>query len=756
MTLRTLRLAFAAALAATPLALSAQSYSCADPASIEVRGVSFTGNHAYRSAFLRDGIVSEPTPFARRWFRLGLFGPKRCVDSLEFARDSARIAYLYRRTGYQKVRVAVIRTPAGPRATTVHFEIREGAPIVVDTLRVEGLDSVAERAMVRQGLALQQGGPFDLAAIAKSTDTLQRRLRDNGYPAASVWYSWRTDSAQSRAEVTFAVEPGTRARLGAIDIRVTPLEGKSQQVPEATVRRLLGVSPGVLYRERQLESAKRNLYLTDVYRVVAVDVDSNDVRAPGDSVVAIHVQLAEGLTHSARAGAGWGTLDCVRASGEYHDLNFRGSAWRFEPSARLSKVLIGRPLAGAAGLCYSELRNDPYSANLNYYFGTAFTAPTTLALGLRPTATFYTERRSEFNAFLRTTPIGALLAASRTSTNRRTQTLSYQLEYGRTEAQPAIFCALFNLCLAEDRDPLLANQRLAVAGWSVVQDWSDDPQFPSRGGVGHLELRHASSAIGSDARVQFSKATVDVTQYIGLGGGVVLAPRIRVGAVVGPSFTGTSKYVPSQERLFAGGGNTVRGFSPNDLGPKVYIASAYDTVRAPGATGTIAPTETVYFRTPPGINAERSVPTGGSALVVANLELRVPSPWLPDRLKWSLFADAGELWNPGAGQAEERFRGLKLTPGVGVRIDTPVGAIRIDVAYNPYSPRPGPAFFDTPISAGGQLYCVSPGNTLAVTGINSSRPPVQVAGTCARDFQPPSVSGFRHHLTLSFGIGQAY
>jgi outer membrane protein insertion porin family/translocation and assembly module TamA len=100
---------------------------------------------------------------------------------------------------------------------------------------------------------------------------------------------------------------------------------------------------------------------------------------------------------------------------------------------------------------------------------------------------------------------------------------------------------------------------------------------------------------------------------------------------------------------------------------------------------------------------------------------------------------------------------VKYTPGIGVRVFTIVGVIRLDLAYNPYAPRAGSAFFDTPISQGGQLFCVSPGNTLPVTGLGRpDQPPAQASGACIADFRPPAPSGFLRKLNLTFGIGQAY
>ena len=58
-----------------------------------------------------------------------------------------------------------------------------------------------------------------------------------------------------------------------------------------------------------------------------------------------------------------------------------------------------------------------------------------------------------------------------------------------------------------------------------------------------------------------------------------------------------------------------------------------------------------------------------------------------------------------------------FTPGIGVRVRTPIGFLRADLAYNPYDRPSGAAYFDTPLNQGSRLYCVSPGNTLPATGV---------------------------------------
>jgi outer membrane protein insertion porin family len=85
----------------------------------------------------------------------------------------------------------------------------------------------------------------------------------------------------------------------------------------------------------------------------------------------------------------------------------------------------------------------------------------------------------------------------------------------------------------------------------------------------------------------------------------------------------------------------------------------------------------------------RVAATGGNTLAVANVELRVPSPILSSRLRLAAFVDAGGVWNRGG---NERTAVIRVTPGVGLRVATPLGPARLDLAYNPYKLQPGTLF----------------------------------------------------------------
>jgi outer membrane protein assembly factor BamA len=103
----------------------------------------------------------------------------------------------------------------------------------------------------------------------------------------------------------------------------------------------------------------------------------------------------------------------------------------------------------------------------------------------------------------------------------------------------------------------------------------------------------------------------------------------------------------------------------------------------------------------------RTSPAGSYAVALANAELRFPSPIWPSRFRLAAFVDVGRLWDQG-----ERglvSAGFRLTPGAGLRVITPLGPLRVDVAYNDYPRLRGPLYVAVPPTetAPGRLDLVS-------------------------------------------------
>ncbi len=735
---------------------SAQDVTC-DRGDLEVRGLKFTGNTAFTSADLAKIIVTTPSAWARRFLHLP-FTVRRCLDRAELPRDRARLTIFYRKRGFPDVAVDTAVRSVGPGDVEVQFMIHEGLPTRLQSLVIIGLDSIPGRRDLTRALPIRAGQRFDRVSIEAARDTIARRLRNSGYPRAAVTNSFAVDSLRLTAVDTIAVAAGPFTRIGSLSIKVVPFQSKKQQISDAVVRRIIGLDSGRVYREDELLNAQRTLYQTEAYQHVSLLPDTTS--APGDSTIAINAVLAENTTKAARLGAGYGTLDCFRVTGELSNYNFLRGARRLDLTTRVSKMGIGEPLGGLKNLC-PQAKADPFSAKLNYYAGATLRQPVFFGLRAVPTITVFSERVSEYNVYLRTTVIGGIASVDWRRFARTPVTFAYSMDLGRTEAQPALFCAVFNICDQEDRRRVQETQRLAVLSAIVSHDGSNSAFSPTGGSQWRVEARHASPLTLSDSSLRFSKLIVEGSQYWGISDGAVLAFRVRGGVVIGRSLSGNTGFIPPQERLYAGGPSTVRGFSQNELGSAIYLASSYEIVypKLPFTSDTL-------FSVPAGDRSfRRLVPVGGNSLLVSNLELRLKSPFLPDVLQWTLFTDAGDVWNRGQQGSFQNFR-IKVTPGIQLTALSPVGPVRLVMGYNPYDRPAGPIYYEVPRVVGsssvlgpdvGALPCVSPGNNLAVHRPDPTTSVlVQSEGQCPATFLPSGSSGFRSRLTFGLAIGQAF
>ena len=748
-----------------PLGLQAQRDAC-DPAELEVRSLAFIGNRAFSNGQLAAVIALTASDVSRRLLVIGgVFGVRRCGNPGLVAIDRARLVIYYRRRGYPDVQVDTVVQRAA-RMMDLRFVIREGRVTTIDTLRVSGVEGIAERDRLIRDLPIRRGEPFDAYRLEQSRDTLRRRLADVGYPFAQVLLATDVmrgagaDSSTRTAVVEFSVRPGPLVTIGNVVVNSLPREGRPQEIPSDVVRGLVGLTVGKRYQQNDVERATRALYLTDAYQQVRIEprlLDSLSY-ASDSARVEVVVNIAERFMHSRTLSAGFGTLDCFRTQLQYTDRNLLRRARRLEVTGRLSKIGIGRPLdfEGGDALCGAVANGrDPYSDRLNYYVGATLRPPVGPG-GLRiPEVTLYSEVRGEFRAYRRTTPIGAITSVTLQAAPRVPVTIAYDLSFGRTEAQPALFCSVLNRCAPADRRIFETTRRLAVAGANFSRDRTDDPINPRRGSFTRLSVRHASPFTLSDSAFKFSSAVLDASKFWGLGLGTTLAVRLQLGAIFGSS----DRLVPPQERLYAGGPTTVRGFRQNELGPVAYVVNPDSTqpfIRRPNGDGTFS------YEVNPSVQPFRVVPVGGNTVTVGNVELRVRSPFLPTLLQWTLFADFGQVWSRGGSDASLRNSTLRTTPGIGARIFSPVGVIRLDFGYNNYAPRSGAAYFnDLPRADGTQaLLCVSPGNNIVARDVVDADGTTRVVqddySQCRGSYAPNRNRGALGPFTFFFAIGQAF
>jgi len=186
--------------------------------------------------------------------------------------------------------------------------------------------------------------------------------------------------------------------------------------------------------------------------------------------------------------------------------------------------------------------------------------------------------------------------------------------------------------------------RTSMVFAGLRQNTTDDELYPSRGGLLLARGEVSPDFLGAD--LQFARTVLEARRYINLyKKKFILASRLKVG-LMGP--IEKTQEIPIFRRFFSGGYNSVRGYRLYYLGPR----------------------------------DSAGLPVGGDALLEGSGELRFP---LYKELRGVVFMDFGNVYprinNLDIGQ-------LKYAAGAGLRYQTPIGPVGLDVGVplNPIDP----------------------------------------------------------------------
>lgn len=678
-----------------------------------VRELKFEGNRAIDHYTLSTVIATTQSSwFASyplvRWIGLG---EKRYLDEAEFRRDVVRLLLFYRQSGYMS---AVIDTVVRRREkdALIRFRIHEGEPVRVRRFDLKGFEGIFNVERRRGDLPLHVGDPFNRFLFQASADSVVAWLNNLGYPYAEVFRSLDANAGLLQADVALEVIPGLRVRVGSVEI-----EGL-RAFDTSDVRPMLSVHPGDVLTRDRLYQSQRDLYGMGVFRTASVTLLDSVPGGPGDTLARVLVRVNEGPRHRVRVGLGYATLECLRFQAGWTAVGFLGGVRSLDVTGRLGNVGVGYPLdAGLDRIC-PELHDPLTSDTMTYSLNVTWRQPVFLSPRHTARIGVFAERRSEHQVYNRDAVgfnVGATFNARRTVP----VTLSYNYAVGQTQARPEVYCSIFQACTADDQAALATRRRFGSVTLAALRDRTNSPLDPTHGSVVALTLTHASRLVGSDSGYAFNRAELEIARFHELARRTVFAWRVKGGTIVPETFAlsgQAARYVPPDQRFYAGGPTTVRGFRLNELGPRVYVTQ--DTTFTVGPGG-----DTIYA----GV---RAAPTGGNSILLANAELRFPSPVWPQWVRLGLFVDVGQVFERG--DEAISFAKFRVTPGVGVRVATPLGPVRLDLAYNAYATERGPLIYSDTVS--GTLQLIRPAYT------DQAAPPRR----------------FVDRLVLQFAVGQAF
>lgn len=156
------------------------------------------------------------------------------------------------------------------------------------------------------------------------------------------------------------------------------------------------------------------------------------------------------------------------------------------------------------------------------------------------------------------------------------------------------------------------------------------------------------SSLFDEGTFEFQKATMDLRRFTRITSTMMMAKRVQGGTIL----TTEDDVLPSNLRFFSGGTNSVRGWSRLTLGPKVAIVDQGEFVGY--------------------------VPVGGNTHFNFNVEFRQSLHSFIRGLGVAAFLDGGQVWESLANLEQ---RPVQFGAGGGIRYESPIGPVRVDVGY---------------------------------------------------------------------------
>jgi outer membrane protein insertion porin family/translocation and assembly module TamA len=687
----------AGALCLAPAVSPAQSTQHDQREAAEVRAIKLVGvKHVDQYDLLKSisTQASKCRSFLLRPFCLVSHSPtfefKHYFDEAEFQRDVLRIRLYYWKRGYRETEVDTTVKSVGPKQITVTFNVHENRPTLVRKIAIS-YDSTLIPDKIRNRLTLLHAkDPVDLVLLDSMRVLFQTELWNRGYGDAVVDTTVTVDQPAYLADVGVTLIENKPTTIGTITV------SGNQRVSTSTILNSITLKTGDLYRESDRLESQRNLYESNLFRLVSVDVP-----VQYDTVKDVNIDVTEAPLHEARIGPGLNNVDFLQFQTHYTSYNMFGGARRLDVDGVVGN-LLAPSLAGRGP--FRDVRKDVAHSfsdtNVTPYLQPTYTASVDFR---QPTFLSRPADAAGFGAFAHRNinpgvfidhGYGGQATFTHTMAPRAPISLNYRYEINNVAASDVYFCVNFGVCDTPTITSLRSHQSLSPLTLSAFVDRSDLPFSPTKGYVARVDLEHASALTGSDYR--YNRINVDAAAYTHRSGSAnVLTAHLRFGFVRALATGGDAGILHPTKRFYAGGANSVRGYGENQLGPRILTIDDSTLAKAQSIGGgtcqlTLA---SVQYCDPNSPNLKTSdfvpQPLGGTSVLEGSVEYRFPIPLglLLRHLMGAVFLDGAVVGSGNVGNLPRISAIVKgtgaVTPGFGVRYESPVGPIRVDFGINP-------------------------------------------------------------------------
>ena len=522
---------------------------------------------------------------------------------------------------------------AMPKGSTAQVAVSFSLGALYHLRRID-IDTEGEVPLdARETLGLKSGQPAAAALVLAGGARLLSALQEQGYAFAQVDSPIAYEAADAPVlDLSFHVVAGRKVNIGEIHI-----EGL-KRVHESLVRRRLLLHAGDVYKSSAVEAARRDLLVLNVFAQVNVQIGKEADESGG---VPITFKVVERLRHAIALSAAYSSDLGGSGGATWTDRNVFGNAEQLTFAA--SVINLGG----------SDTTGTGYDTSVKYLIPEFMHRDQSLQFALAAIkqqlqAYDQTAKTASVTLSRKVSGVWSVSAGLSTTVETIIQDTSVTTDKNTGQIVPV---------------PQTFNYTLLALPLSLNYDSTNLPTLledPRHGFRGSLSVT-PTLAIGRPNATflitQFKVATYfDLNHLLPIAPGrTVLAARALAGIAEGAG----ELSLPPDQRFYAGGTSTIRGYGYQLVGP---------------------------------VFPQTNIPVGGTAITAGGFELRQRfySSWGA-----VAFVDAGQV----SASLKPLRSDVRVGAGAGVRYYTPIGPIRFDIAV-PVGRRPGDDSFEVYIGLG--------------------------------------------------------
>lgn len=555
---------------------------------LSIKRIDFTGNEHISEKTLKALLQCTPDPILQK---INPFKKASLYHKDLIVFDQEIIKNYYQRNGFLEVNIQQ-KIEISQNKANITYLINENQAVMTEMIKTQFIFSEDDQRYevhnqveeeVKALIKKYEQKIFTDQSISEFSNKIRAIFRTYAYLNVNITPHFQLNADKSKLIIDYRIESNAHSYIS--DIKLKGLN----YVPEQSVNFQISDFEAFDYNETQIEEIKHRLQQLGHFQRISTEVEISDSTGNNST---LNIYLLEKPKRVLKAGVGYGIEDHFRVTADYQKMNFLGNCRILNLSVKSSYL-------------------EPWNVNI----GSQEPIPIRHSLYSNSSIFFRKENESVYEI----ERLGFISGFSQMINRQH----SYSV-YGLLEQNNLRYADSYN----SDSLQSVYNKAIIAGNYDFKQ------QKDNQGVISQLQFNYSSSAFSSP--YQYFKSMMIHRWYIPVSQKNTLALKFKAGQL--QSFN-SDKIIPIEERFFAGGSQSIRGWSRNNISP----------------------------------TNESNEKIGGHSLLEWTVEERI---MIISSLEWSLFYDGGNVWKDTIDLED-----LKHSVGAGIRYHSPIGVLRLDFAH---------------------------------------------------------------------------